>query len=354
MSPNYNDFELQQFVKMSRYAGMREDLVQAGGGNSACKMCDDKMLIKASGFQLADVTEKSGYAVMKHSIVREAFLNCKELKSMTESDSKKIIADAFIEGFRPSIETFLHSITGKYSLHTHPIVVNAITCRKDGEKVLRQLFPEAMVISYATPGVELAKIYFSSYKEYIVTNGKEPECVFLMNHGLLVSGENADSVINITERVIRIIEEYLEVDNSSYHYVTALSHLYDNGVIWKVTDKNIIEAQKRLGRVWDSGFCPDCVVFLGKKMFEIKSKEINKEDFLKFVMKYGYPTIILYESNLYIHADSVKKAQEIQSVLSFSAQVMCLNAGSECVFLQDEEQNYLLDWDAEKYRREMK
>jgi hypothetical protein len=50
----------------------------------------------------------------------------------------------------------------------------------------------------------------------------------------------------------------------------------------------------------------------------------------------------------------VKKALEIQSVMSFSAQVMSLNAGYECNLLSDEEQNFLLNWDAEKYRKAMK
>ena len=31
---------MNSFVKISRYAGMREDLVQAGGGNSAYKITD--------------------------------------------------------------------------------------------------------------------------------------------------------------------------------------------------------------------------------------------------------------------------------------------------------------------------
>lgn len=35
---------MNNFLKMSKYAGMREDLVQAGGGNSAYKITDEKWL----------------------------------------------------------------------------------------------------------------------------------------------------------------------------------------------------------------------------------------------------------------------------------------------------------------------
>ena len=35
---------MKSFVKISKYAGMREDLVQAGGGNSAFKLQNDRMV----------------------------------------------------------------------------------------------------------------------------------------------------------------------------------------------------------------------------------------------------------------------------------------------------------------------
>lgn len=45
---------------------------------------------------------------------------------------------------------------------------------------------------------------------------------------------------------------------------------------------------------------------------------------------------------------------EIQSVLSFSAQVMKINEGLECDVLSEAEKDLLLNWDAEKYRKNIK
>jgi ribulose-5-phosphate 4-epimerase/fuculose-1-phosphate aldolase len=345
---------MKNFVKMSKYAGMREDLVQAGGGNSAFKISPDRMAIKASGFQLADVSEDSGYAIVNPQIVRDAFLACEDLDSLTEEESKKILADAFMEGARPSIETFLHSISGKYSLHTHPIVVNALTCRNNGQDIIKELFPNALIVPYATPGVELAKAYFKAYKEYKHINENEPQYVFLMNHGLMVSGETADEVIELTETVTGKIEDYLKVDFSSYHEMTLLNSIFEEGIIWKVTDSNVISSSSKLGGAWEHYFCPDCVVFLGKKIYEIKGKQIDKADFESFMEENGVPVVMLYKGNIYIHAESVKKAMEVQSVLSFSAQVMALNIEEECSLLSENEKNFLLNWDAEKYRKNMK
>lgn len=344
---------MKEFVKMSKYAGMREDLVQAGGGNSAVKIAADKMLIKASGYQLAELDENCGYAIVNPQIIKKAFLEAEDIDYLDESCSKKILAEAFIEGERPSIETFLHSILGKYSLHTHPIVVNALTCRMNGKEELLELFPEALIVPYATPGVELAKAYFKEYKEYLNTKKQEPRLIFLMNHGFITSADTADEVIQITEEVISKIESYLGVDMQEYHNVSAIHALYDEGIEWLVTDKNVLEAYASLNGEWEHYFCPDCVVFLGKKMLCMTDVN-NKDEFASFACKYGTPVVIIYQDNLYIHASSVKKALDIQSVLSFSAQVMNMNMGVNCNLLSDDEENLLLNWDAEKYRKQMK
>lgn len=343
-----------KFIEMSKYAGMREDLVQAGGGNSAFKITPDRMAIKASGFQLADVTENTGYAIVNPQIVRDAFLNCKNLEDMTEEESKKILSDAFIEGAKPSIETFLHSISGRYSLHTHPIVVNALTCRKNGDTIIKELFPDALMVPYATPGVSLAKAYFSEYKEYKKSHETEPKTVFLMNHGFMASADTAEEIMMLTENVTQKIETYLGVDYSAYHEIRKVDELFDEGITWLVSDKNVIDTAVKLGGIWKHHFCPDCVVFLGKKTYVVSGNSIDKSDFDRFVERNGYPAVVSYKGYLYIHAESVKKALETQSVLSFSAQVMSINQDVACRLLPESEMNFLLNWDAEKYRKNMK
>ena len=345
---------MKNFVKMSKYAGMREDLVQAGGGNSAFKISPDRMAIKASGYQLADLTVGGGYAIVNPQIIRDAFFNDAVLDSMTDEVAEKILSDAWIEGDRPSIETFLHSISGRYSLHTHPIVVNALTCRTDGKEVIKELFPKALVVDYATPGASLAKAYFLAYKAYKRQYKEEPKFVFLMNHGFITSADTADEVIELTEYVTKRIEDYLKIDYSEYHIMNQLLELYNDGIIWKVTDQNVLKSCETIGNIWEHCFCPDSVVFLGFKMYEMKDGIIDKLKFSAFVEEYGFPVVISYNNYMYLHASSVKKAMEIQSVLSFNAQVMAINCGNDCHFLSVKEKNFLLNWDAEKYRKDLK
>lgn len=344
---------MKDFVKMSKYAGMREDLVQAGGGNSSFKISPDRMAIKASGFQLADVTEQDGYATVNPKFIQDAFLQDKDIESMSEEKSKQILQQAFIEGKRPSIETFLHAISGTYTLHTHPIVVNVLTCRKGGMERLAEMFPQALMVPYATPGVELAKQYFMAYKNKAIEENQIFDIVFLENHGLVVSGETAEEVIEKTESIVKKIEEYLQCNFDSYRHVTALWQYFEEKIVWLVTDQNVLKQCENNENMWAHTFCPDCIVFMGKKFLNLQDENIS-EQIEKFYQEYGAPIIVRYQKNLYIVADSVKKALEIQSVLSFSAQVMGLNEKVQTNLLSEQEQNFLLNWDAEKYRKNMK
>lgn len=339
---------MDNFIKMSKYAGMREDLVQAGGGNSAYKMSKDEMVIKASGVQMADVTRDKGYAVVDPSVILKEFQRHKNISEMTMEDSDWLLDRAFIRGGKPSIETFLHSALGTYTLHTHPIVVNALTCREGGMETLKELFKDALMVPYATPGLELAKAYFTALR-----NGNEnAKVVFLQNHGLLVNGESSEEVISTTEDVVTKIETALNLDMSNYHGVTELYRIIDRGIIWNVTDKHVLDVYAGKKGIWMHTFCPDCVVFLGKRICRTEDN-FDKIQLQEFVERYGDPVVLEYKNNLYICAESVKKALEIQSVLSFSAQVMDINKSCRSHLLSDLEQDYLLHWSAEKYRRNM-
>lgn len=349
MDANYRN-DLMKLIEMSKYAGMREDLVQAAGGNSSVKVSDDKMIIKASGYQLSEINENEGYALVNHKIITKAFDNMDAFEELTEKRSNEILKESFMLGKRPSIETFLHAISGKYTLHTHPIVVTAITCRKDGMDILKKFFPQALFIPYKKPGIELAKEYFKAYLTN--KNNKLVNVAFLENHGLIVSANTIEEVMNITEQIVYKIENYLKRNFSSYHTVTKIWKYFPDKIVWLVNDKNILDVYKRDG-LWLYQFSPDCIVFLGKNILKLKNDNIEKQ-IEKYYNNNGETMVLEYNNNLFIVADSIKKALEIQSVLSFSAQISDINKGYDCKLLSEVQQNDILNWDAEKYRKSIK
>lgn len=355
---------MNDFIYLSRYSGMREDLVQSGGGNSSVKLSPSHMLIKASGFQLAELNENIGWCETNPQIIVDFFSSDKN--EITKESEKQLLTDSVLscvanddcgsKQLRPSIEIFLHSITQKYTLHTHPTVVNILTATNKGWQTLKELFPEALFVDYATPGIKLAAEYFKTFKMF----GKIPDVIFLKNHGLVVSGKCGDFVKNTTEAILAKIEKYLRLDLNRYHNSTKIYDIVQtvsvlkNKIVYLSQHQDVLKALNEFGpKLWEYQFCPDCLVYCGKQAL-VLSDIFSADDFNNHISFHGLPVIVSYRGNIYILADSVKKAKEIESVFAFSAQVALANKNTQINLLSDNEQNFLLNWDAEKYRQSMK
>lgn len=353
---------MRDFIRISKYAGMRNDLAQAGGGNTSFKIDDHIMLVKSSGCQLADVNEQAGYSRVDYRKIVEYFKEHVEPYAeevFTEEDGSSLLKEAQIEGGRASIETFLHAITGKYTLHSHPLLVNILTARADATQILEELFPKAVFVPYRKPGAALAEAYDKIYRAG-QAQGADGTIVFLQNHGLVVSGDDADTVIGKTEKVLSKIAAHLGLDDSACRAATKLYEVIGEiealagNIVYLSENRYLSKEYAGSGLVeqdvWEHAFCPDCVVYAGKKLLWLK-KEYDRQDIVDFMEAYGMPTLVYHEGHFYILAESVKKAQEIENVMSFAARVQYANKGQAMRYLSEAQEEELLNWDAEKYRR---
>ena len=211
--------EIEKFISISKYAGERFDLIQAGGGNSSVKLDNGQMIIKASGFLLSDMDKKSGYSKVNTKKIVNILKNKTIVNEVDqrkrESITALLVKDATINKTnRPSIETLLHSLLYKYTLHTHPVVVNMIVIQKKWREVLLSIFQddEIALVDYHTPGIDLA-INLNIVLQKFDT---KPNIIFLQNHGLIVTSENNQEIARLTEYVLRKIETFLNIDMSIY------------------------------------------------------------------------------------------------------------------------------------------
>ena len=342
---------LQEFVKLSKYAGMREDLVQAGGGNTSVKLDSNNMLVKASGYNLAEINQDKGYSKINYSIIQDFFKINNEL---TLDDEKSLMEKALLDKSKPSIETFLHALTNAtLTLHIHPTVVNILTASSDGMKILLKLFPAAGFVEYETPGIKLAKKLYS-----VITSNNKKEIFFLKNHGLIVCGNNTSEIINIVENIMITIENYIKIDMNEYKSVTLIADAINkithlNNIVYTSFDKRIEAALiKNNGKVWDYQFCPDCLVYCGEQALYLGA--VDNDEILNFYNNFGVPKIIVYKNKVYIYAENIKKAREIETVLAFSGIVATENIVKKLDLLSKKEINFLLNWDAEKYRQNIR
>ena len=345
--------EIKNLIKLSKYAGMREDIIQAGGGNTSVKINDETMFIKSSGYQLSEMEENVGYSKVNYKKIVDYFKSHLEIK---RSDEKELLENTLIQGKRPSIETFLHSITEKYTLHTHPLLINVFTSRKNGMKELKSMFPDSLIIDYQTPGIFLAKEFFDKFSK--LENPQKANIVFLKNHGLIVSGKNMDEVIELHESILETLENKLKVNMQAYRNSTflfkKLEDFIENNIVYLCENsriKNFIENNS----IKDVNYCfsPDSLIYCNKKILLLNKNDDMLELVKNHNLKYGNFNVVYFENELYIIAPNVKKAKEIESVLSFNLQVLKLNKNDEMDFLTEEEQNFLLNWDSEKYRKNL-
>ena len=354
--------EIRDFVEISKYAGERFDLVQAGGGNSSVKLDSGEMLIKASGFLLSDMTQNSGYSKVDTkkiaSIVKNEKIINENNKRQREALTSKLVQEATLDKVnRPSIETLLHSFLYKYTLHMHPIVVNMIVIQKNYKEILKTIFHdfEIVFVDYKTPGIELALELHKELNNY----NEIPKIIFLQNHGLIVSSEHKQDIKNLTEFVLQIIETYLNIDMKRYKLTTDITYLLNsfekNSNISYLSEDSFLNnhLEKNRDLFFNTPFCPDSLVYCGVSCCEIEEL-FDIENLKKYKDKYfEIPKVLVFENRLFFIASNIKKAKEMEEVMKFHIMVLEQSVKNDKNFLELEELAYLSNWEAEKFRQKV-
>ncbi len=345
--------ELADFIKISKYSGERFDLIQAGGGNSSVKNDDGTMYIKASGVCLSDVDDNFGYAIIQNRELLKIFNN-EEIYHAEKRMNDKIMADYIAKvnltpNFKPSIETLLHSMLCKYTLHTHPVLVNAITNRKEWKEILIKIFGQnIMLIDYKTPGISLALELREKIKN------KKANIIFLQNHGLIVTSDVVDDIKKLTEYVLDKIEKFLNVDMSKYNLTNEVSEYINANssthYIAYLSDDSYLNDNLSSPYIFSKPFCPDKMVYCGVSSLLLQDNISEKiEDYKK--RYHDIPKIVLYKGYLFFIAKNIKKAKEIEEVFKFHLMALIYSQTKEINFLPQEEIQYIGNWEAEKYRQ---
>ncbi len=199
--------QIEDLIAISRKFGQDSRFVIAGGGNTSYKN-EEKLWVKASGHALATITE-DGFAVLDRTLLNEMGEKAySQDTAVREEQVKNDLAVACVtKDRRPSVETSLHNCIGfTFVVHLHPTLVNGLMCSVNAEAACRELFPEALYIEYTDPGYTLFKKVYDRIKAYKAANGREPQVIFLQNHGIFVGGETTAEIEAIYSEVLGKIE----------------------------------------------------------------------------------------------------------------------------------------------------
>jgi len=219
-----DDKTLKELEKISQAVGNSPDLVQGGGGNTSVKLDDRLMAVKASGYQLKQITPSEGFVVVNYENIKDYYKNV-DLASGADFEKegidfvmKNIVEMEGIKKVRPSVEAGFHSLLKKYVIHTHSVYANILCCAKEGQELVERIFagkPYACIwIPYVNPGFSLTLKMKGSIDACIEKGGRFPKVIFMENHGLIINSDDCDDCIALDKEVNSLIKAHLNIRGS--------------------------------------------------------------------------------------------------------------------------------------------
>lgn len=384
--------QIEDLIAISRKFGQDSRFVIAGGGNTSYKD-ENRLWVKASGHALATITE-DGFAVLDRALLNEMGEKAyNEDTAIREEQVKNDLSVACItKDRRPSVETSLHNCMGfAFVVHLHPTLVNGLMCSVNAEAACKEIFPDALYIEYTDPGYTLFKKVYDRIKAYKAEKGKEPQVIFLQNHGIFVGGDTTAEIEGIYSEVLGKLEANVaalpEGDTAVSETVTdvvpairqMLSRSERGFKTLKVTKNALVDffidgcSVTSTGSVTDcpgkSGFdkiakpfTPDIIVYCKSSYIFIEAE--SDEEILKqaeekieaFVSGKGYtPKVLLIKGiGLIAVGDSSRNAQIITDVftdamkIAFYAQSFGGEHPMERAWI-----DFIDNWEVENYRRKV-
>ena len=186
---------LADITLLSREFGT-PDFVKGGGGNTSCKT-KDTLWVKPSGTVLSALTPERFVALSRAKLGELYTADIPADAAAREAKVKDMMAAAVLPGQtgRPSVEAPLHDILdGALVVHTHPALVNGLTCSRQGGAACARLFPDALWLAYVDPGFTLC---MDARRRL---HGQR--LVILQNHGIFVAGDTVDEIRATYRRVL--------------------------------------------------------------------------------------------------------------------------------------------------------
>ena len=331
--------ELNELKNISKYCGERFDLVQAGGGNISVKI-DKLMFIKASGYNLTNIDTFNGYVAVDNELL---------LCDICNNSIKEVTKYNYIGNKRGSIETFMHSILKKYTIHLHPIQINRILISSNAKDIIRQIYPDSLIIDYLTPGIKVCNEIKKMYNN--------EDVIFLLNHGIIITSDTINKVYQIIEDVLIKFECYLELKLElnlkfyKYKHVNKVSQIINStfgvdNVSYLCEDQLINSYLNNKPELFKEKISfPDCLIYCGVNvLFGLDS---SVEEYKN--MYEECPKIIVDKNAVYVNSHTMSKCREIEEVLK--SNLLILDSRFQKVYLENEEICFLNNWDAEKYRK---
>ncbi|HBL17922.1 MAG: hypothetical protein A2X36_17335 [Elusimicrobia bacterium GWA2_69_24] len=200
---------VQDLVRLCRVLGRDPLLVQAGGGNVSVKLPPDRLLVKASGLRLAEVSAARGWARADAGLLRRGLAALAGIRSALPRD--RAYADLLgragrTPGWRVSMEAGFHAlIPDRCVAHVHSVaglLLGALPPAQARRRIRRILGAGVRIASVpaAVPGAELSLALARALGRgaRLGAGPRKPLLAVLRGHGLVWGAETAAELLRLS------------------------------------------------------------------------------------------------------------------------------------------------------------
>lgn len=371
--------KIADLIEISQYYGGRKDYVIAGGGNTSYKS-NDELWVKGSGTSLGNITE-AGFAVLDRKQLGPLYTkNYSKDSDAREAEVKADLNKACHPGIavRPSVETLLHEIINyAFVVHTHPTLVNAVTCSALASETLQEMFGDrAMYVPYTDPGYVLFTRVRDRLNVWRKTHTTDPGMIFLQNHGVFVAANSIAEIKAIYEDIEQTIgrrlqqlpeTEETEIPTGITEVLPAIRMLFSHKSIKLARIRNnaltaYYTASAKMFSKISLPFTPDQIVYCKANVLYLEKEspaEILKECKVKtdaFIKTFGYEPRIIGLRNYGIMAldDNIRSVETMLDVFEDLMKISFLseNFGGPR-YMTERDIAFIDNWEVENYRRQV-
>ncbi|MDR2662586.1 MAG: class II aldolase/adducin family protein [Treponema sp.] len=361
---------LEILAAISRLYGGNPDYVIAGGGNTSFK--DTATLwIKASGAPLGEITEAGFVATDRAKL---AGLWEFDLPENSKDREDRVLAELMAarkpgeENKRPSVETLLHDLLPfAYVVHTHPSLVNGLTCSRNGEQVVRELFGGALWIPVSDPGFVLASAIKEKLDERRRRGEKTPDLIFLQNHGIFVGADTPDriktlygEIMDTLNRVVKRCPDFggpVSEYGGSASAALSLQKLSGGFAVFARNNEiAALTASRAAFAPVSSSFTPDHIVYAGSDPLFIEAGKDIETAWKSHTDRTGRPPKLVALEGIGIFGIGGTEKNAALALELFT-DTMKVAAYAESFggpqFMPEEKIAFINNWEAEQYRAKL-
>ncbi|MBN1555539.1 MAG: class II aldolase [Phycisphaerae bacterium] len=331
--------------------------VKGGGGNTSVKNAET-LWVKPSGTTLETITPEA-FLPMDRAKLQAIHAACPpDDPTAREAMVKDLMLAAVREGAtgRPSVEAPLHdSFNTTFVVHTHPAMVNGMTCSRDGKNACARLFPDALWVDYVDPGFVLSRTVREKIQDYRTRHGREPEAVFLENHGVFVAGDTSQDIRRVYHAILSTLRVEYETAGVATSLPAGIAPADD------VVEKMKSRLQELLGekaafvfaaepaKLTEGPLSPDHIVY-AKSYF--LSGEPTPQSVAAFQDRHGYPPLVVGGDTGVFGLGASEKIAKLALTFALDGALVrqLADAFGGVQYMSQRARKFIEDWEVESYR----